>query len=107
MPPRISNKTPIFMLCILCLLFRFAYFLVEVPTVRMIEHAACQQQLGRAGPDPPDETTCKGHAVQEQVSMIIGWKMSFDAAPGMSFAFLLFIKELPWLTTHPGRGRLP
>ena len=74
---------------ILCLLFRFAQFLLEVPTVRMIEYAVCYQQLNHVGlgaapiaPDDLNEKACKVAVVQEQVARIIGWKLSFDAAPG-------------------------
>ncbi|UPK93467.1 hypothetical protein LCI18_004402 [Fusarium solani-melongenae] len=74
---------------LLYLLFRFAYFLVEVPTVRMVEHATCHQQLdGRelglvSLLTDFDEERCKTVPVQQQVSSIIGWKMCFDAVPGL------------------------
>ncbi|KAL2680345.1 hypothetical protein Neosp_007942 [[Neocosmospora] mangrovei] len=72
---------------LLYLLFRFAFFLVEVPTVRMVEHAACHQQLDGGGLSLVslltdfDEERCKTAPVQQQVSSIIGWKMCFDAVP--------------------------
>lgn len=75
-------------------LFRFAQFLLEVPTVRMIEYAVCHQQLDyvglRAASMLPelDETVCKLAAVQEQVARLVGWKMSFDAVPGGYCAFM-------------------
>ncbi|KAJ4292766.1 hypothetical protein N0V90_009429 [Kalmusia sp. IMI 367209] len=74
----------------LYLLFRFAHFLVEVPTVRMIEYAVCRQQM--SGIDSLtktirlmaelDEKACKSATVQEAVAHVVGWKISFDAAPG-------------------------
>jgi len=73
---------------LLYFLFRFAQFLLEVPTVRMIEYAACHQQLNQiqnsASPmlTDLDETACKTPAVQEQVARMVGWKMSFDSVPG-------------------------
>ena len=91
-----TKHFPIWIPYILYLLFRFAHFLLEVPTVRMIEHAVCHQQLNRVGLDAAsmlpelNEKACKTAAVQEQVARIVGWKMSFDAAPGRCCAFMGF-----------------
>lgn len=62
------------------LLFRLSYYLLEVPTISIIEHAVCQQLL--AGLPRLDETSCKAAIVQERVSTVVGWKMFFDSIPG-------------------------
>lgn len=89
---------PLYALYALYGLFRFAQFLLEVPTVQMVEVAACHQFLNRKNDvigtvfemaKIPD-SACKAVPVQEQISRVIGWKMSFDAIPGM-----------PGLSLHP------
>lgn len=88
------KKYPLCILYILYCLFRFAQLLTEVPTVRMIEHAVCHQQLDRMGLDMAslvpglDEKACKVANVQEQVARIVGWRLSFDAVPGVCCAFV-------------------
>ncbi|KEY64049.1 Sat21 [Stachybotrys chartarum IBT 7711] len=67
---------------ILYLLFRLSHFLLEVPTVRMIELAACHQHL-RLDHGPLNEAACKTPPVQEHVSLVVGWKMTFDSIPGL------------------------
>jgi len=85
----VTKKSRLWILYILYLLFRFAHFLLEVPTMRMIEYAACHQQHHRLGSDAIsmlaelDEAACKTATVQEQVTRVVGWKMSFDAIPGV------------------------
>lgn len=75
---------------ILYLLFRFAHFLLEVPTVRMIENALCHQHVESSSvPSVPaaaafDESMCKGAAVQDKLANILGWKLSLDALPGIA-----------------------
>ena len=74
---------------VLNLLFRFAYSLLEVPTVRMIEYAICHRQVDEVKLDvmtilsKASETSCKAAAIQGQVASTVGWKMSFDAIPGV------------------------
>ncbi|SMQ53072.1 unnamed protein product [Zymoseptoria tritici ST99CH_3D7] len=62
------------------LLFRFAHFLLEVPTVRMIEHAICHERIQSVD---PDESACKTALIQRQVSNVLGWKICCDAIPGV------------------------
>lgn len=72
---------------ILYLLFRFAQYISEVPTVRMIEYAACHRLSDRAMIGAVlDESDCKTTAIQDTISWVMGWKMSFDAAPGTSLS---------------------
>ena len=70
------------------LLYRFAHFLLEVPTVRMIELSICYRHFQSVRPNATlvvsgfDEMDCKTAVIQQQVALIVGWKLSFDALPG-------------------------
>ena len=86
--------SPFFVLYSLYLLFRFAQFLLEVPTVRMIEYAVCHQRLNGVALFGLDEAACKASNIQEEVARIVGWKLSFDAIPGMC-KFLMKFWLLP------------
>ena len=91
----VMRNAPLWILYVQYLLFRFAHFLLEVPTVRMIENAVCHQQLDHVRLElfskltEPDEMVCKTALVQDQVARIVGWKMAFDAVPGASPFHLL------------------
>jgi hypothetical protein len=80
-----ARKSHPFTPCGFYFLFRFAYYLLEVPTVGMIEYAVCHQQLDHVNSMSTalDEAACRTPPVQEQVARIVGWKMSFDAVPGV------------------------
>jgi hypothetical protein len=59
--------------------------LVEVPLVRLVEQAICNQHFHAASLSPPhriDESDCKIPDVQSVLVYVIGWKLSFDAMPG-------------------------
>ena len=57
--------------------------------MRMIEYAACHQQLDRGAPNALlaitglEEEACKTASIQELLARIAGWKMSLDAFPGV------------------------
>ena len=70
-------------------LFRFALALVDVPKVRLIEYAVCQQYYrsyphakGASDISIP-EMQCKLEPIQAEVALITGWRMSLDAIPSI------------------------
>lgn len=73
----------------LLLLGNFSYFLLEVPIVRLIERGVCREYYAsnpvstalRSG--DIDESLCKLAPIQNTLAAIMGWKISFDAVPGM------------------------
>ena len=83
------TQSPLWIPYILNLLFRFAHFLLEVPTVRMIEYAICHRHVDEAKLEATaivlkvNDASCKTAAIQGQVASTVGWKMSFDAIPGV------------------------
>ena len=82
---RSHQSTPI--LCCTFLLFfliSFARHIVEVPTIRLFELAACHQYYSRVegavGHDRViDDRICKVPAVQNELSTLTGWKFGLDA----------------------------
>ena len=81
-------------------LMKFANLLLEVPTVRLLEKAICQRYYLDLGPlrriileDEVNESNCKIPMVQEVLSSVIGWKMSFDAIPGTCLFCVITLLE--------------
>ena len=80
---------PIISLYVLLYLFRFAINLVEIPKVRLIEHAVCQRYyrshpLAEGGAEYSiPERQCKLVPIQAEVALITGWRMSLDAIPSV------------------------
>ncbi|KAL8327941.1 hypothetical protein RB597_003989 [Gaeumannomyces tritici] len=69
----------------LYILFNFVtLLLLEVPIVRLLEHAICHRRLG--GDGAVDERNCKIPAVQDSLASITGWKVFFDAVLGLVIA---------------------
>ena len=70
-------------------LFRFALALVDIPKVRLIEHAVCQRYyrshpLAEGGAEySMPERQCKLVPIQAEVALVTGWRMSLDAIPGI------------------------
>lgn len=78
----------------LLLLGNFSYFLLEVPMVRLIERGVCREYhashpgaTSRSLGDI-DESLCKLAPIQNVLASIMGWKISFDAVPGMTTPLL-------------------
>lgn len=73
---------------ILYFLVTFAIQLIEVPTVRLFETAICDryyrsvENTSRYILGDIDETSCKVPVVQNELTKVVGWKVSFDAIPG-------------------------
>lgn len=82
-----GQSTPV--LCCTCLLYfliSFSKHIVEVPSIRLFELAAChsyyarqQGSIGNHGYGM-DDRLCKAPAVQNELSTLTGWKFGFDAA---------------------------
>jgi len=76
-------------LYLLAYLFRLAQEMVNVPNVRLIEHAVCDS-FQRQPPALPFfhiekqklDYSCKTIPIQNEISFIIGWRFSIDALPG-------------------------
>ncbi|KAL9587063.1 MAG: hypothetical protein Q9212_000515 [Teloschistes hypoglaucus] len=68
--------------CLLQFLISFAKHIVEVPTIRLFELAACHRYYGRS----VDDRLCKAPAVQNELSTLTGWKFGLDAVPGLLLA---------------------
>ncbi len=81
-----GQSTPV--LCCTCLLYfliSFSKHIVEVPTIRLFELAACHADyarqdgfIGHHGYGV-DDRLCKVPAVQNELSILTGWKFGFDA----------------------------
>ena len=80
---------PVISLYVLLYLFRFAINLVEIPKVRLVEHAVCQRYyrlhpLAGSGADySVPERQCKVVPIQAEVALITGWRISLDAIPSV------------------------
>ena len=63
--------------------------MVDIPKVRLIEHAACQSYyhshpLAEGGAEySVPERECKVVPIQAEVALITGWRMSLDAIPSI------------------------
>ena len=97
---------PVISLYALLYLFCFAVNLVDIPKVRLIEHAVCQRYyhshpLAEVGAEyNVPERRCKLVPIQAEVALITGWRMSLDAIP--SVLTVTFYGELA-----DQRGRKP
>lgn len=75
------------------ILISFATLLLEIPTVRLIEGSICNRYYSFAdnatyiAVEQVDESACKVPQVQSLLAKLVGWKMSFDAIPGILLQF--------------------
>ncbi|KAI4256948.1 MAG: hypothetical protein L6R42_005936 [Xanthoria sp. 1 TBL-2021] len=103
---RSRPSTPI--LCctfILFFLISFSKHVIEVPTIRLFELAACHQHYahvqGAVGHDgDTDNRLCKVPDVQNELSTLTGWKFGLDAV------YVLVISPSHWLDTCLQDGEL-
>ena len=85
-------KSPLILPFALYLSVSFATQLLEIPLLRLFENALCNRHYRFMGDDSlslynnVDEILCKVSAVQDQLSDLVGWKICFDAIPGI-YAF--------------------
>ena len=68
----------------------FATQLLEIPLLRLFENAICNRHYRFvtdnslvAFSNNVDEISCKISAVQDQLNDVVGWKLCFDATPGI------------------------
>lgn len=80
MTPNMLLTRPILLPFTLYTLFNLTTMLLEVPAVRLFEHAICVQTFQRSD---IREAECKTAGVQDMLSFIIGWKLTLDACAGM------------------------
>jgi hypothetical protein len=68
-----------FFICIFALKFlnQFCGALLELPLLRLVEHALCRPLQSGGG----DEAICKTPTMQDEVVFIMGFKWAFDAIP--------------------------
>lgn len=68
----------------------FHVYLLELPLVRLVERAICQDYYKGLplGPDwhHVDESLCKLPQIQIKVAYILGFRISFNAVPGTALA---------------------
>ena len=82
-------KSPSVLPFALYLSVSFANQLIEIPLLRLLENAICSRHYRSTRDDSPsifigiDEILCKIPAVQDQLSDVVGWKICFDAIPGI------------------------
>jgi hypothetical protein len=69
----------VILLFLLYTLFYFNIMLLEVPRVKLFEHAICVRQFQRE----VDEAECKTSGIQDTLSQVIGWKLTLDACAGI------------------------
>ncbi|CAL8579051.1 hypothetical protein XPA_004814 [Xanthoria parietina] len=72
-------------------LISFSRHIIEVPTIRLFELAACHEFYSRVqGAVDHDgdihKRLCKAPAVQNELSTLTGWKFGLDAVPGLFLA---------------------
>ena len=73
----------------LYLSFSFATQLLEIPLLRLFENAICNRHYRSVRDDSLsashniEEILCKIPTVQDQLSDVVGWKICFDAVPGI------------------------
>ncbi|KAF2124973.1 MFS general substrate transporter [Dothidotthia symphoricarpi CBS 119687] len=73
-------------LATIILLYIFSNYLLVIPTLRLYENAICRnfyhQRDGTTSPDI-DEELCKISEIQSSLATLVGWKIAFDAIPGL------------------------
>lgn len=80
-------------------LFNFTTMLLEVPTVKLFEHATCVRHFQRE----VDEAECKTPGIQNTLSQVVGWKLTLDACAGRFMS--LFLRK--GILIHVQDSRLP
>jgi hypothetical protein len=95
---RCHRSRPFILLFIVFSLVKFSILFLEVPVIRIFEKAICNRFYSverENGHDIRDgvlfdgssldtDSRCKIPAVQDLLANVTGWKMSFDAIPGIS-----------------------
>jgi MFS family permease len=73
-------------LAVIILFYLFSNYMLVIPALRLYENAICRQYYhkrdGKWYPDI-DEGQCKIPEIQSSLATLIGWKIAFDAVPGL------------------------
>ncbi|KUJ16722.1 MFS general substrate transporter [Mollisia scopiformis] len=86
--PRDSGLQLVVTVYILSYMFRLVNELQNVPRIRLLERAVCEvyyrkHLTGTSLTDGIPELRCKNPTIQNEVVLIMGWKISLDALPGI------------------------
>lgn len=79
------NRRLLVIIFTLHFLINFTWYFLEVPIVRLLEYAVCQQyykwqtQGVTIYPKEVDEDLCKVEAIQDKVALLVGVKISLEA----------------------------
>lgn len=85
---RSSQKHSVIIICVLCLQFlvNFSKYVVEVPIVALLEISICSRYLQD---EVLDAKPCKKlPRVQDELTIVVGWRFFFDALPALFTALL-------------------
>lgn len=80
-------KSPLILPFALYMTASFATQLLEIPLLYLFGNAICNRHYRFINDEPlslfndVDETLCQIHAVQDQLSDVVGWKTCFDSIP--------------------------
>ncbi|RMZ90263.1 hypothetical protein DV736_g2530, partial [Chaetothyriales sp. CBS 134916] len=90
MPMRnsVENQSTIVAAYVLYFAVTFATLLLEIPLVRLFERSICTRYYHASVHESTlgngvDESLCKVAAIQDELSMVVGWQMSFNALAGL------------------------
>jgi hypothetical protein len=81
-----NNFRSIIYIYVIYFFSNFAGVLLDVPTIRLFERAVCAKWYRSHAPhdlNDIDERFCKISPVQSEVAFLVGWRVSFDALPGL------------------------
>ena len=73
----------------------FAKHVLEVPIIKLLEFAICDRYYAIHGEEsgpahrPINEHSCKIPAIQNELTLLVGWKFTFDALPGKFHRYCL------------------
>lgn len=73
-------------LAIVIFLYTFNYYLLVIPTQQLYENAICREYYKDrvwTTLQNPNENRCKVPQIRSRLATLLGWKMSFDAVPGL------------------------
>jgi MFS family permease len=73
-------------LTVIILFYLFSNYMLVIPALRLYENAVCRQYYHKRDGkwySDIDEGQCKIPEIQSSLATLIGWKMAFDALPGL------------------------
>lgn len=60
----------------------FSFYLIDIPLVQHFEDSICERHYAKQNV-PEDD--CKIGEIQDKLTYVLGFKVAFDALPGMSY----------------------